>query len=929
MVACPACRSGVPDGCERCPACGAALAAQPSEAFSATFARATSAAAPDDDAVTMLPSTPRPPGSIAPAPPGSAAPPPTESRGSVDGSEFAPGALLADRYRIVALLGRGGMGEVYRADDLRLGQPVALKFLPRSLERDGGRLERFLGEVRTARQVSHPNVCRVYDIGEIGGRHFLSMEYIDGEDLASLLRRIGRLPVDKAIDIARQLCAALAAAHDKGVLHRDLKPANVMLDGRGKVRLTDFGLAGAEGADESGMAGTPAYMAPEQFAGMAATVKSDIYALGLVLYEVFSGKRAFEAPTIAELRRLHEESHAEQLTSSVRDLDPAVERVIFRCLGKDPGSRPASAIAVAAALPGGDPLAAALAAGETPSPEMVAAAGDAGGMRPAVAVAWLAAVLVGLFVVLMMATSNSALSKLAVSDPPDVTRFKAREMLGRLGYAGTPADSAFGYQWDNGFIEWAEPHDRTVHRWDALAKGHVLLQSWHRTSPEPLVPLRFLGGRLIEGGNVRQGDPPRDVAGMTLIVVDAHGRLVQMEAVPAQLEPEAPGAAASVDWTRVLAETGVDPTTLAPTAPRWVPAVFADERAAWTARYADMPELPLRIEAAASRGKVVSLMVVRPWSKPARQPAPRSTSAAAAEIFSIATLIAVIIGAVVFARRNLLLGRGDRKGATRLAAVIATIVVAALLLEGHHVAAVDEIVVLLRAVCWSLFGAAFVWTLYLALEPPIRRRWPRTLIGWNRLLTGRLTDPLVGRDVLVGAVAGTAISLTAYAQDLVGRWSTGLPPTPNLGLVGPLSGVAISVSWLLLTLYDAIFSALAVFFLVFLLRLVLRKDWLAAGAWAAVAIGQNILASPNAWTTALFAALVVSAMMVVLFRFGIVSFSVATFFLAALTEFPLTADVTAWYGTGSIVVLVALVGIAGYGFRTASAGKPLLGAGAD
>jgi hypothetical protein len=928
MVACPACQSRVPDDRDRCPTCGAALAARRSEAITSAGARSTFAPPDDDDPVTMLPSTPRPTGSFAAAPLGSVTSPPSGSHASIDGTEFAPGALLADRYRIVALLGRGGMGEVYRADDLRLGQPVALKFLPRSLERDAGRLDRFLGEVRMARQVSHPNVCRVYDIGEIGGRHFLSMEYVDGEDLASLLRRIGRLPVDKAVDIARQLCAALAAAHDKGVLHRDLKSANVMLDGRGKVRLTDFGLAETEGA-ESDMAGTPAYMAPEQFAGRAATVQSDIYALGLVLYEVFSGKRAFEAPTIAELRRLHEESHAEQLTSSVRDLDPAVERVIFRCLEKDPGSRPASAIAVAAALPGGDPLAAALAAGETPSPEMVAAAGDAGGMRPAVAAAWLAAVLVGLLGVVMMATGNNALSMLAASDSPDVAEFKAREILGRLGYTGPIADSAFGYRWDNDFLEWAQAHDRTPHRWDALAKGHVLLQSWHRTGPEPLVPTRFLGGRLIEGGNVRPADPPRDTTGMTLVVVDARGRLLQLEVVPPQLEPEKTDAAVSIDWMRVLAETGVDPATIAPTAPRWVPAVYADQRAAWTARYADMPDLPLRIEAAAAHGRVVSLRVVLPWSKPERQPAPISASAAATQIFSIALLVALIIGAMVFARRNLLLGRGDRKGATRLATVIGAIVMAALLLEGHHVAAVDEIIVLFRAVCWSLFGAAFVWTLYLALEPPIRRRWPRTLIGWNRLLSGRLTDPLVGRDVLFGAAAGTAVSLTACAQDIVGRWSTGLPPTPNLGLAGPLSGVAVSVSWLLLILYDSIFSALAVFFLVFLIRLVLRKDWLAAGAWAAISIAQNTLASPNPWTTALFATLVVSALMVVLFRFGIVSFGVATFFLTALLEFPLTGHVTAWYGTGSIVVLVALVGIAGYGFRTASAGKPLLGAAAD
>ena len=170
---------------------------------------------------------------------------------------FAPGAMLAGRYRIVALVGRGGMGEVYRADDLKLGQPVALKFLPADLERDQAARERLFAEVRHARTVSHPNVCRVYDVGELAGsalsepggsreskgRAFLTMEYIDGEDLASLLRRIGRLPAPKALDVARQLCAGLAAAHDKGVLHRDLKPANVMIDGRGQARITDFGLA--------------------------------------------------------------------------------------------------------------------------------------------------------------------------------------------------------------------------------------------------------------------------------------------------------------------------------------------------------------------------------------------------------------------------------------------------------------------------------------------------------------------------------------------------------------------------------------------------------------------------------------------------------------------------------------------------------------
>ena len=181
------------------------------------------------------------------------------------GPRFASGTSIAARYRIVALLGRGGMGEVYRADDLVLGQSVALKFLPVDLGRDQQWLERFRGEVRAARLVSHPNVCRVHDIGEFEGQPFLSMEYVDGEDLASLLRRIGRLPTDKAIDVARQLCAGLAAAHQQGVIHRDLKPANVMLDARGQVRITDFGLAGIPDPTRSDIAGTPAYMAPELF----------------------------------------------------------------------------------------------------------------------------------------------------------------------------------------------------------------------------------------------------------------------------------------------------------------------------------------------------------------------------------------------------------------------------------------------------------------------------------------------------------------------------------------------------------------------------------------------------------------------------------------------------------------------------------------
>ena len=227
----------------------------------------------------------------------------------------------------------------------------------------------------------------MFDIAETlpaGGERFLTMEYVDGEDLASLLRRIGRLPPDKALDIGRQLCAGLAAAHERGVLHRDLKPANIMLDGHGRVRIMDFGLAvAADGHDhDADRSGTPAYMAPEQLAGAAATVQSDVYALGLVLYEVYTGKLPFAPAPIAQLRARKDEDTPQPPSELVPEIDPIVERVLLRALARDPQLRPPTVRHMAAALPGGNLLEAALRAGQTPSPELVAASGGREGLAP-------------------------------------------------------------------------------------------------------------------------------------------------------------------------------------------------------------------------------------------------------------------------------------------------------------------------------------------------------------------------------------------------------------------------------------------------------------------------------------------------------------------------------------------------------------------
>jgi serine/threonine protein kinase len=298
---CRSCRKDVPESSRYCPSCGARVNASRAE----TLTTADNSQLSSSDAL--------------------------------DGAQFIPGTLLLGRYRIVGLLGRGGMGEVYRAEDLKLGQAVALKFLPIEVTRRPDRLTRFHQEVRLARQVSHPNVCRVHDIGETGGQLFLSMEYIDGEDLASLLRRIGRLPSDKALELAHQLCAGLAAAHDRKVLHRDLKPANVLIDGQGRAHLADFGLASLadQGRTLIEIAGTPGYMAPEQLEGREVTARTDVYALGLVLYEMFTGRRALPADVVPLGGRLGTRLPPVSPSLDLPDADPAIEHVILRCLERE------------------------------------------------------------------------------------------------------------------------------------------------------------------------------------------------------------------------------------------------------------------------------------------------------------------------------------------------------------------------------------------------------------------------------------------------------------------------------------------------------------------------------------------------------------------------------------------------------------------
>lgn len=275
---------------------------------------------------------------------------PEADDGVPSGSRFKAGdGFAAGRYRIVALLGRGGMGEVYRADDTTLDVTVALKLV---LGESGASVSALLNEVRLARAVTHPSICRVYDVGEAEGRHFITMEYIAGENLARLLNQVGRMTPDRVRDLGAKLCEGLAAAHAEGILHRDLKPSNVMIDSDGRVVLTDFGVAATRESAGMTIVGSPAYMAPEQLSGRSeATERSDLYAVGLILYQALTGEPASTADTLEDLARVRA-TPPPPPSRIVPGVDADLERLILELLSPDPADRPATAAEVAAALAG-------------------------------------------------------------------------------------------------------------------------------------------------------------------------------------------------------------------------------------------------------------------------------------------------------------------------------------------------------------------------------------------------------------------------------------------------------------------------------------------------------------------------------------------------------------------------------------------------
>ena len=828
--------------------------------------------------------------------------------------------LLAQRYRIVALLGKGGMGEVYRADDLTLEQPVALKFLPESVAGNESALARFRNEVRIARQVSHPNVCRVYDFGEIEGQVFLSMEYVDGEDLASLLRRIGRLPADKGVEIARKLCAGLAAAHEKGVLHRDLKPSNVMLDARGQVLLTDFGLAGL--ADQMSGAevrnGTPAYMAPEQLAGKEVTVQSDIYALGLVLYEIFTGKRPFEANSMAELVRAQTETTPTSLTSLVRDLDPAAERVILRCLDPDPSRRPPSALAVAAGLPGGDPLAAALAAGETPTPKMVAAAGQGLGLRPGVAIGLLAFVIFSIAAYYALELRRSALERIGPSYSPEILSLKAQDLIRTLGMGDAVADQARGFNWDQRFIDYVESHDKPLPNWDqVLAQRPAPLHFWYRQSPYPITALMFHND-LLTPGVVDPTDPPPITSGMIAVDLDPQGRLSYLERIPEQQQKPLAAPSPQVDWRPLFTAAGLDQSQFQSTEPLRTWLATSDTRAAWTGAWPGSHR-PLRVEAAALRGQPVAFSLISPWTDTDRMPKDSTAGERVQFIVLVVLALMILFGGGWLARRNMRQGRGDRVGARRLAVWIACAEMALWICGSHFNASTGTFGMFILAICTAVFYGCAVYALYVALEPLVRRRWPHTLISWTAILTGQWRDPIVGRDVLVGTALGIGFPVLGNAVNA----ALGSNAPPRLGSTDVLLGFRSTLAICFQSMPHGIRDTLIFALVLFLLRAILRNEWLAVVAFAVIFTLQTIVGSNHLVIDGLEQLIAYMLVAAAAWRFGLLALAVFILSNNTVGNMQATLHTGAWYFGNDLFLIACGLALAVWGCYTAMAGQKL------
>jgi hypothetical protein len=462
-------------------------------------------------------------------------------------------------------------------------------------------------------------------------------------------------------------------------------------------------------------------------------------------------------------------------------------------------------------------------------------------------------------------------------------------------------------------------NDDTPGRWSKLATGHpAVLHFYFRQSPQPLASTAL-------SGEVSWRNPPLIHAGMAGVRFDLRGHLVAFYAIPPQVETaegEPTGATPlAPDWSVLFTEARLDAASLRPVASTWTPPFYCEERAAWEGTYPDRPDIPIRVEAAAYRGRPVSFSIVHPWTRPERMQPHQVTPRERAALFLVAALaLTLLCAGAVLARRNVRLGRGDRRGAFRLALFVFGLGVLAAALVAHHMAdLVAELALTSRAVAGALLLAAINWLFYLALEPYVRRLRPRTLVSWTRVLSGGFGDAAVGQDVLIGAVWGTVLMLVLAAGYSLPQWLGGAPTAPWFPDFDAFLGTGRLLALLAGLLIDAVHLGMGALLLYLLLRLVIRNDTGATAVLLLLMTGVQVAGSQ--WEFSALPLLIIVSVVIMgsytwlLLRFGLLSALAGVYVFKLMYAFPLSTDFGSWRGAPTIFVMLVLAALAITAFR--------------
>jgi serine/threonine-protein kinase len=545
---------------------------------------------------------------------------------------------------------------------------------------------------------------------------------------------------------------------------------------------------------------------------------------------------------------------------------------------------------------------------------MVAASGGLGALKAPHAAALVGVLVAGALMVVWLSERTQAVHYLPRTKPPAVLADQARTLVHDLGYRDAVHDAAWGFTTTD-YMQHLQS-DPSPERWENLRNGQPPgVTFWYRQSP-----IALASDSLIQSGRVTFNVPSQLQPGMVNVLLDLKGRLQFLTAIlPRIRDTEEP--AGSLDWKIVLDAAGFDQTKLARSEPSWIPPVYTDARAAWDGIYPDRPEVKIHIEAAAAHGRPVYFQIFEPWSPQTLAP-PTPPTLSLAALAGIALLATIFTGGVYLAKRNLRLDRGDRAGAARVALTLGLLEIIAGLLTAHHTwELVPTVLLMLTLSAKSALIALGAYMVYMALEPDVRRRWPQTLVSWSRAIAGRLSDPLVGRDLLVGAALGVLVQIVSQVGHLSPLWS-GHPPT----LATPPEGFDGTVPFDLATVFlqivrSVLFASVLILVYLMLFALIRRR----AITNAVFVLLQAVLAASGVGfgIGLVFSVLAVGVGLFTLARFGMLALIVAITVAGVLEQIPLTFNTSSMFAPSSYVLLAVIIALAVYGCRTSLAGQPL------